>query len=579
MDDPLFDLDVEHHAASSRSSSCCAARTRTPSVVYTSTRQLFGKPRYLPVDEDHPVAPVDVNGITKYATEQLHLLYHDVYGLRASRGAAHQRVRAAPAPARRLPGLPADLRPPCARRRGDHACSATARRSATASTSTTSSSACCSPRSRPTPPGEIFNVGNDEHLVAARDRRRVVARGGLGPRRARAVAARSRRHRHRLVLRRLVEGEAHARLGAARRRSPTASRRTLAFYRASAWYLWYRVDRRPARSRSSTSRAAPRRSSPSSSEAIDRVAARRARYLLGPELEAFEAEFAAFTGRRHAVGVASGTDALRLALVALGVGAGRRGDRARVHRGADRGRRVRGRRDAGVRRRRPATPRRSTPRRRGAAVTDRTRAVIPVHLYGRPARIPDLGVPVLEDAAQAHGALDPAVRLGRGRVQLLSDEEPRWHRRRRRGGHRRRRRSRRRSACCAHARRHATDYVHDACRHATPACPRSRRPRCGSGCVASRPTTRAAREIAARYRDAAPGLRWQAPHAATCTTCASRGSPTATPSGARLPFETGVHYPRALTQQPAYQRVRAARRAPKPRRGRRSAYRCRASPR
>jgi UDP-glucose 4-epimerase len=52
-------------------------------VVFTSTRQLFGRPRYLPVDEEHPVSPVDVNGITKYATEQLHLLYHDVYGLPA----------------------------------------------------------------------------------------------------------------------------------------------------------------------------------------------------------------------------------------------------------------------------------------------------------------------------------------------------------------------------------------------------------------------------------------------------------------------------------------------------------------
>ena len=52
-------------------------------VVYTSTRQLFGRPRYLPVDEEHPVAPVDVNGITKYASEQLHLLFHEVYGLRA----------------------------------------------------------------------------------------------------------------------------------------------------------------------------------------------------------------------------------------------------------------------------------------------------------------------------------------------------------------------------------------------------------------------------------------------------------------------------------------------------------------
>src|SRR5262249_60097886 len=63
-----------------------APRRKKPAapVVYTSTRQIFGKPRYLPVDEEHPVSPVDVNGVTKYAAEQLHLLYHDVYGLRAS---------------------------------------------------------------------------------------------------------------------------------------------------------------------------------------------------------------------------------------------------------------------------------------------------------------------------------------------------------------------------------------------------------------------------------------------------------------------------------------------------------------
>jgi UDP-glucose 4-epimerase len=83
MDDPLFDLDVNttsqfHFLELLRRENAGAT------VVYTSTRQIFGKPRYLPVDEDHPVAPVDVNGITKYATEQLHLLYHDVYGLQAS---------------------------------------------------------------------------------------------------------------------------------------------------------------------------------------------------------------------------------------------------------------------------------------------------------------------------------------------------------------------------------------------------------------------------------------------------------------------------------------------------------------
>src|SRR4029078_6132860 len=60
---------------------------------------------------------------------------------------------------------------------------------------------------------------------------------------------------------------------------------------------------------------------PELSEAIACVL-RRGVFLLGPETEAFEAEFAAFCGRRHAVAVASGTEALRLALVAMEVGAG-----------------------------------------------------------------------------------------------------------------------------------------------------------------------------------------------------------------------------------------------------------------
>jgi UDP-glucose 4-epimerase len=83
MDDPLFDLGV-NTTSQFRFLELLRRENASATVVYTSTRQIFGKPRYLPVDEDHPVAPVDVNGITKYATEQLHLLYHDVYGLRSS---------------------------------------------------------------------------------------------------------------------------------------------------------------------------------------------------------------------------------------------------------------------------------------------------------------------------------------------------------------------------------------------------------------------------------------------------------------------------------------------------------------
>ena len=51
--------------------------------MFASTRQLYGKPDYLPVDEKHPIRPVDVNGINKLAGEWYHLLYNNVYGIRA----------------------------------------------------------------------------------------------------------------------------------------------------------------------------------------------------------------------------------------------------------------------------------------------------------------------------------------------------------------------------------------------------------------------------------------------------------------------------------------------------------------
>ncbi len=83
MADPIFDLDVNtrSHVAFLE-----LLRKEQPdaTIVYTSTRQIFGHPKYLPVDEEHPVSPVDVNGITKYASEQFHLLYGETYGLRAS---------------------------------------------------------------------------------------------------------------------------------------------------------------------------------------------------------------------------------------------------------------------------------------------------------------------------------------------------------------------------------------------------------------------------------------------------------------------------------------------------------------
>jgi dTDP-glucose 4,6-dehydratase/UDP-glucose 4-epimerase len=83
MTDPQTDLDIN---ASAQLSILEACRLSNPDVkiVFASTRQLYGKPDYLPVDENHPIRPVDVNGINKLAGEWYHLLYNNVYGIRAS---------------------------------------------------------------------------------------------------------------------------------------------------------------------------------------------------------------------------------------------------------------------------------------------------------------------------------------------------------------------------------------------------------------------------------------------------------------------------------------------------------------
>lgn len=53
-------------------------------IVFTSTRQVYGKPVYLPLDEQHRVAPLDINGINKFTAEHYHLLYHRLYGTRVA---------------------------------------------------------------------------------------------------------------------------------------------------------------------------------------------------------------------------------------------------------------------------------------------------------------------------------------------------------------------------------------------------------------------------------------------------------------------------------------------------------------
>lgn len=81
MLDPNTDLEINCRSQLTLLEAC---RYNNPDalVVYASTRQIYGRPTYLPVDEKHPLRPVDVNGVNNIAGEMYHLLYHDCYGLR-----------------------------------------------------------------------------------------------------------------------------------------------------------------------------------------------------------------------------------------------------------------------------------------------------------------------------------------------------------------------------------------------------------------------------------------------------------------------------------------------------------------
>ena len=154
---------------------------------------------------------------------------------------------------------------------------------------------------------------------------------------------------------------------------------------------------------------------------IDRVIAsviERGAYISGPEVEDFERWFAAYCGVSHAIGVSSGTTALELGLRALGVGPGDEvvtvshtfiASAAAISAVG-------------------ATPvlidvdertGNMNPELLERAITPRTKAIMPVHLYGHPAAMADItaiagarGLPVIEDAAQAHGARLDARRAG-----------------------------------------------------------------------------------------------------------------------------------------------------------------------
>jgi len=287
--------------------------------------------------------------------------------------------------------------------------------------------------------------------------------------------------------------------------------------------------------------------------AVARRVAESGSVLLGDETAAFEAEFATWLDARHVVAVSSGASALQLALAGLGIG---QGDEVIVPAftavptaaavcalGAtpvfvDVDAETAGIDSAAV----------------DAARTSRTRAVIVVHLYGRQVSIPDIDIPVVEDAAQAHGAISDHARsaaviysfyptknlggIGDGGAVVTSNAALADAVRRRR----------------VHGLTH--DYLHEEISQ------NFRISELEAGwlriCL---PDVRAGnarrREIAEHYRRQAPGLVWHAPstaHVYHLAVARVAGRDQFRSILADLGVATATHYPKALTQQPAYRR-------------------------
>ncbi len=83
LHDPYTDLEINCRAQLSILETVRHENSEAK-VIFASTRQLYGRPQYLPVDERHPLAPVDPNGVNKAAGEWYHLVYGEIYGLRCS---------------------------------------------------------------------------------------------------------------------------------------------------------------------------------------------------------------------------------------------------------------------------------------------------------------------------------------------------------------------------------------------------------------------------------------------------------------------------------------------------------------
>ena len=384
------------------------------------------------MDEGHLVRPTDINGINKAAGEHYHLVYNNVFGVRACslrltnvygprQLIRHDRqgfigwfIRLA------VEGREIQIFGDGSQLRDfvyvDDVVDAFLRAGSDDAVN-----------------GDVFNVGGAEP-ISHRDLVEMLIHGGRSRDRALCrMAAGKEGDRHRQLLLQLRQVPAHRRMApSSRARGRPAADRGL-------------LSREPAAVRGRGVvipflKLTPGEDAVAIQDAVERVV-ERGWFVLGPELEAFEAEFAEATGAPRAVGVGTGTDAIAIALRALGIG---RGDEvitsplsaaysalAIMMAGA-----------------RPVfadiDPDRLTidPAAIAAAVTPRTAAILPVHLYGQAADMRAIAriaerhsLAIVEDCCQAHLATCDGQPVGSfGAVaaySLLPDEESRCTRRRR----------------------------------------------------------------------------------------------------------------------------------------------------
>ena len=229
MRDPYTDLEINCRSQLTVLEAC---RNHNPAgkVVFAGTRQVYGRPDSLPVDETHLVRPTDVNGINKAAGENYHIVYNNVFGVRACslrltnvfgprQLIRHNRqgfigwfIRLA------IENREIQIYGDGSQLRDfvyvDDAADAFLRAGA--------DDACN---------GEVFNVGGDEPICHRDLTTLLVEIAGSGRVVVRAVAAGEEGDRHRQLLRRLDQVQADDRLGAGGEPAGRASRETIAFYR------------------------------------------------------------------------------------------------------------------------------------------------------------------------------------------------------------------------------------------------------------------------------------------------------------------------------------------------------------